>query len=73
MYFDYEQFVNIVASIVIGYRYDIVHSNTTNRDKSDGFGIFYDIEMREMPPIPISFRCRYYRYDEFVLDESVCI
>lgn len=73
MYFDYERFVNIFSSMVVGYRYDVVHSNNPNRDTSDEeFGIFDDIEMREMPPIPISFRCQY-RYVELVLDESVCV
>ena len=58
----------------MGYGYDIVHSNTTNHDTvRRTYDSLHDIEMREIPPIPTSFRCRYYRCDEFVLDESVCI
>jgi hypothetical protein len=48
MYFDYERFVNIFSSMVAEYRYDVVHSNNPNRDTSDEFGVFDDMEMREM-------------------------
>lgn len=35
MYFDYERFVNVLSSMVVGYRYDVVHSTNVNRDRSD--------------------------------------
>ena len=55
MNFDYSRLLNILSLLVLGHHDILV------------IPIFYqypiEIEMRDMPPLPISFRCKYLNTD----------